>query len=317
MSTILSFLSGRQITNSSGVPQPGARIYHYRAGTLTALTVWSNAGATSAHTTPYVECDSGGFVPLIYFDDTYDVKVVVKTSADVTLQTYDNLPKAGVAASQITGRIALHALVVLDKDLTAPPGGPANGDRYIVASGGSGAWASQDGNVAEYVSASASWSFQAPSEGWMAWAADENLLYRHTGSAWVVDEINHTDLGIATANGGRLKLRAIEQSTTLSGATTNAATQIPIGTVLAVSARVTTQITYSGGGVSWKLGDGSTTDKFGSSLGSTVGTTNRGHIGPTGYYSGTNLVFAPDAGAFTAGVVRTVIWYLEFTPPTA
>lgn len=99
MSTILSFLSGRQITNNSGVPQSGARIYHYRENTTTPLTVWMDDGATIAHATPYVTCDAGGFVPLIYVDDTFDWSVVIKTSADVTLQTYDNLPKAVTEAS--------------------------------------------------------------------------------------------------------------------------------------------------------------------------------------------------------------------------
>jgi hypothetical protein len=101
MSTILSFLSGRQITNNSGVPQAGAKLYHYREGTTTALTVWTDDAATVAHGPPagVVTCDAGGFVPLVYVDDTFDWKVVIKTAADVTLQTYDNLPKAVTAAS--------------------------------------------------------------------------------------------------------------------------------------------------------------------------------------------------------------------------
>jgi hypothetical protein len=91
--TILSFLSGRQITNDSGVPQSGAKLYHYRENTTTALTVWQDDGASVAHAQPVV-CDAGGFVPLIYIDDTFDWKVVIKTAAEVTLKTYDNLPKA-------------------------------------------------------------------------------------------------------------------------------------------------------------------------------------------------------------------------------
>lgn len=412
MATIISHLSGRQITNNSGVPQAGAKIYHYRAGTTTALTVWQNAAATVAHAQPVV-CDAGGFVPMIYVDGTYDWKVAVTTSADVSLAQYsaDNLPKAAtVSASDISGAAALHQLSVIDKDLTAPPGGPTNGDRYIVASGATGAWASQDGTVAEYVaattswtfstpaegwmawvrdedqiyrhtgsawvagftasnisdrvslhavsiedkdltappgspvdgaryivgasatgawasqdgkiaeyvSATSSWAFSTPAEGWMAWAKDEDLLYRHTGSAWVVDEVTHIDLGLLTANGGAVKLRALSQTTTLSGATTDATTPLPIGIVFAVSMRVTTLITASGGGASFSLGDGSTANKFGSGLGFSVGSTNRGHIGPTGYYSGTDpLRFTVNTGSFTAGVVRTTIWYMEFTPPTS
>ena len=39
-------------------------------------------------------------------------------------------------------------LSVLDRDLTAPPGSPADGDRHIVASGGTGNWTGWDLNVA-------------------------------------------------------------------------------------------------------------------------------------------------------------------------
>ncbi len=100
MPTILSFLSGRQITNDSGVPQTGAKVYHYRAGTTTNLTVWQNSGATVPHAQPVV-CDAGGFVPLVYVDDTFDWKIVVTTATDVTLPQYnfDNLTKAESDAS--------------------------------------------------------------------------------------------------------------------------------------------------------------------------------------------------------------------------
>lgn len=101
MPTILSFLSGRQITNDSGVPQAGAKLYHYRENTTTLLTVWQDDIATVTHANPVV-CDAGGFVPLVYVDDTFDWKVVVKTSADVTLKTYDNLVKAASATVAAT-----------------------------------------------------------------------------------------------------------------------------------------------------------------------------------------------------------------------
>ena len=39
---------------------------------------------------------------------------------------------------------------VKDRDLTAPPGSPSEGDRYIVATGGSGAWSGHDLEIAEW-----------------------------------------------------------------------------------------------------------------------------------------------------------------------
>jgi hypothetical protein len=42
---------------------------------------------------------------------------------------------------------ALVHLSVLDRDLAVPPGAPADGDRYLVASGATGAWEDWDGNI--------------------------------------------------------------------------------------------------------------------------------------------------------------------------
>lgn len=69
-------------------------------------------------------------------------------------------------------------LSVLDKDLTAPPGGPADGDTYIIASPATGAWASQELNIAYYnVSA---WLFFEPKDGFRAWVKDEQLFYQYS-----------------------------------------------------------------------------------------------------------------------------------------
>lgn len=208
---------------------------------------------------------------------------------------------------------AVVQLAVVDRDLTAPPGSPTDGARYIVASGATGAWATKDFKIAAWQDGA--WAFYTPREGWLAWVSDENLIYVYDGAAW-------GEYGVMTDNGASWKRRRITQLTTLSGAFTNAATQIPIGTVAAVSMRVTTTITGSGGAATFRIGDGDGTggtviDRFGNTLAFASGSTNRGHIGPTGYYSAANLRFTPDVGSFTGGVVRTVTWYDEFTPPTS
>ena len=73
-------------------------------------------------------------------------------------------------------------LAVLDRDLTAPPGSPADGDRYIVASGATGAWAGWDVNVAYWVDGV--WMRLVPRTGWRAWVEDEGVLLVFDGSAW-------------------------------------------------------------------------------------------------------------------------------------
>ena len=98
----------------------------------------------------------------------------------------------------------LDALVmgqVKDKDLATPPGSPANGDRYIVASSPTGAWAGHTGELAVYeVSA---WAFYAPKNGFVVWVDDEDRLYVYNASAW-----QKYEPGVATGTGKRLWLPA-------------------------------------------------------------------------------------------------------------
>lgn len=70
---------------------------------------------------------------------------------------------------------ALVQATVIDKDLTAPPGSPSDGDTYIVAATATGAWAGQEDTIAYYESSA--WSFHTPSEGWRVWVQDENEPY--------------------------------------------------------------------------------------------------------------------------------------------
>lgn len=75
-----------------------------------------------------------------------------------------------------------YQLVVLDRDLSTPPGSPADGDAYLVAAGGSGDWAGQDENIAYWDGTA--WVFYTPNEGWYCDVLDEDKLYRFDGTAW-------------------------------------------------------------------------------------------------------------------------------------
>jgi len=72
---------------------------------------------------------------------------------------------------------------VKDKDLSAPPISPVDGDRYIVGATPTGAWTGKTNNIAWYFNAV--WNFDVPTEGWQTWIEDENLFYFHNGTAWV------------------------------------------------------------------------------------------------------------------------------------
>lgn len=77
---------------------------------------------------------------------------------------------------------AVVQLAILDRDLTAPPASPAEGARYIVASGAAGVWAGWDLNVALWVDGA--WMRLVPEPGWIAWIVDEGGLFVWSGSAW-------------------------------------------------------------------------------------------------------------------------------------
>jgi hypothetical protein len=71
---------------------------------------------------------------------------------------------------------------VLDRDRTLPPVSPAEGDRHIVASGATGAWAGQADAVATYEDGA--WRFLTPKPGWCAWSDADGALLVYDGAAW-------------------------------------------------------------------------------------------------------------------------------------
>ena len=79
---------------------------------------------------------------------------------------------------------ALIQLAVISQTLTSPPGSPAEGDRYIIASGATGAWAGKDLNIAVWTSGA--WTFYAPRPGWVCYVAATANLWAYNGSGWAV-----------------------------------------------------------------------------------------------------------------------------------
>jgi hypothetical protein len=77
---------------------------------------------------------------------------------------------------------------------TTPPGGPSTGDRYIVLPTGTGAWAGQDNNIAEWNGSS--WDFTTSSEGFAAWNDTQDAGYVFNGTSWVTfsSTVNHSVL---------------------------------------------------------------------------------------------------------------------------
>lgn len=71
-------------------------------------------------------------------------------------------------------------LAVIDRDLTAPPGSPSDGDRYIPAATATGDWTGDEGTIQEF--RNGAWNTKTPKEGWMVWVEDEDVLLVHDGT---------------------------------------------------------------------------------------------------------------------------------------
>lgn len=139
----------------SNVTQHNAALDH---GTLAGLTDDDHAQYSRADGTRSFTAPVGGVTP------TAGAHLATKAYTDALVQGVE------------------WAKSVADRDLTAPPGGPTTGDRYIVATGGTGAWAGHDLSIAEWDGSA--WAFTVPTIGTTVAVDDELRSVRWSGSAW-------------------------------------------------------------------------------------------------------------------------------------
>lgn len=82
---------GAQFFDNNGVILTGGKIFTYEAGTTTPLATYTSSTGNTAHTNPII-LDAAGRVPGGEIWNALRLyKFVLKTSADVTLATYDNV----------------------------------------------------------------------------------------------------------------------------------------------------------------------------------------------------------------------------------
>lgn len=92
------------------------------------------------------------------------------------------------AQKHVTHNEALRVLDVLvqaavtSRNLRDAPANAAQGDRYIVAAGGLGAWEGQDGAIAVFEGSY--WTFIAPKPGWQVNLLDEDTSVVFNGTEW-------------------------------------------------------------------------------------------------------------------------------------
>ena len=82
---------GAQFFDNNGVILTGGKIFTYEAGTTTPLATYTSSTGSTAHTNPII-LDSAGRVPGGEIWNALRLyKFVLKTNADVTIATYDNV----------------------------------------------------------------------------------------------------------------------------------------------------------------------------------------------------------------------------------
>jgi hypothetical protein len=83
--------NGQQFFDNTGLPLNGGLIYTYQAGSTTPLATYTDINGTIANSNPIVLDSSGRPPNEVWLTYGFFYKFVVKTSAGVTLGTYDNL----------------------------------------------------------------------------------------------------------------------------------------------------------------------------------------------------------------------------------
>jgi hypothetical protein len=202
---------------------------------------------------------------------------------------------------------ALVQLSVKDRNRTAPPPSPAEGDRHIVGPGAAGPWSGREGQVAAFDAGA--WRFHVPRAGWRAFVESEGRLLLYAGGTW-------SEALALTPFGGSLTLRAVEEELALTGSFAESAlATIPNrAIVFGVATRTTEAVA---GASSYDCGIAGEPAKFGGSLGAAAGSTNIGVIGPQAFYANTPIRLTANGGNFTGGRVRLVLYHLALTAPSA
>lgn len=100
---------------------------------------------------------------------------------------------------------ALTQLAVTSDEINTPPSNPSEGARYIVGTGGSGAWSGRDGEIALFETGS--WRFFVPRAGWRAFVINRETLIAYDGAEWIdldsdeLQEIVQFGLGMTAQSG--------------------------------------------------------------------------------------------------------------------
>lgn len=92
MSGVIATIPKYQFSDSTGTPLAGGTLTTYIAGTTTLTNTWQDKALVTANTNPIVLNDRGECT--VWLDSSLAYKLVLKTSAGVTIWTVDNVSGA-------------------------------------------------------------------------------------------------------------------------------------------------------------------------------------------------------------------------------
>ena len=204
---------------------------------------------------------------------------------------------------------AIVQLRVISTQIEVPPSGQGDGSAYIVPNSGHADWGGREGKIAVF--SNGGWLYVDPQVGWKAWDDSRGCYLFYNGVSWVADAVVVSKGGAATTS------EILEFDHYVYPGTTNETSiQIPDkALVVGVTGRVLERLVGEGL-QSWRLGAQGSDDRYGSGLGTSVGSYVTGLTGmPLTYFGGVPLDLTAEGGELAAGKIRVAIHLQKLLPP--
>lgn len=230
--------------------------------------------------------------------------------SDTTLLALPRLEPAQ-AQKHVTVNEALQALdalvhlAALTRTLADPPPAPQDGARYLVAAGGTGAWAGRDGEVAAWQDGV--WRFFVPREGWRIALADEGRTLVHRGGRW-------RETLVSDAAGAGPVVEVVSEDHALAAAAVSdtgplvPARALLLGVTCLVSAPVA-------GATAFDVGVAGDPQRFGTGIGTALNAQLDAPMAPVPYAADTAIRFTAQGLDFTGGTLRVAAHILRLQIP--
>jgi len=176
--------NAQQFFDNTGLPLNGGLIYTYQAGSTTPLATYTDINGTTANSNPIVLDSSGRLPNEVWLTYGFNYKFVVKTSAAVTLGTYDNLYGIiGVAGTPSGTTIPTGMIMLWYGSIGSVPvgwylcdgsnGTPDLRDRFVMGAGSTYSVGSTGGSATHTITSS-----EMPSHTHVATVTDPGHLHQ-------------------------------------------------------------------------------------------------------------------------------------------